>query len=92
MNRPAMLLHVKFPTEHGMWGLWLPFFLVYPVLLVVSLIALPFLLLSALVLLPFGFARLALLALPYVWNVVFKTRGLTVDVSQPGKTVLIDFV
>jgi hypothetical protein len=92
VNRPAMLLHVKFPTERGQWGVWLPLFLIYPLLLVVSLIALPFLLLGALVLIPFGMARAAVLVLPYLWNLVFKTRGLTVDVSQPDRVVLIDFV
>ncbi len=92
MSRPAMLLHIKFPTEDGDRGLWLPYFLVYPILLVLSLIALPFLLLAALCMWPFGTARTPLLVLPYIWNVVFKTRGLTVDVSRPGHDVLIDFV
>ena len=92
MNRPALLLHLKFPTEEGCGGLWLPFFLVYPLLLVMSLIAAPFLLLAALCMWPFGMARTPLLVLPYLWNLVFKTRGLTVDVSKPGRSVLIDFV
>jgi hypothetical protein len=92
MSRPAMLLHLKFPTEDGYCGLWLPFFLVYPILLVLSLIALPFLLLAILFTWPFGWARTPLLVLPYIWNLVFKTRGLTVDVSKPGRDILIDFV
>lgn len=92
MSRPALMLHLKFPTDGGCRGLWLPLFLVYPVLLVLSLIVLPFLLLAALCMWPLGSARTPLLVLPYIWNLVFKTRGLTVDVSQPGRDILIDFV
>lgn len=92
MNWPPMLLHLKFPTEDGFAGLWLPFFLVYPILLALSLVAAPFLLIAALVLWPDGKAKASLLVLPYIWNVIFKTRGLMVDVRNSGRDVLINFI
>ena len=95
MNWPPIWLHLKVPTEDGFNGLWLPFFLVYPILLVVSLIVLPFLLIAALVFLFMEDRRALtpLLVLPYVWNVVFKTRGLLVDVkNNNGRDILIDFI
>jgi len=92
MNWPPMLMQLRFPTENGSWGLWFPFFLVYPLLLAVSIIALPFLLLAALLMLPWGYARIPLLVLPYIWNTVFKLKGLKVDVEQPGHNVFINIV
>jgi hypothetical protein len=92
MNWPPMLLHLKFPTEEGCWGLWLPLFLIYPLLFVLSLVAAPFLLIAALALWPAGKAKMPLFLLPYSWNVIFKTRGLMVDVRGDGRDILIDFI
>ena len=92
MSWPPMLLHLRFPVEAGSWGLWLPFFLIYPILLAVSLVLLPFLLIAGLVMWPGGRAKIPLLVLPYIWNVIFKTRGLLVDVKQEDHDVLIDFI
>ena len=94
MNRPSTMLHLKFPNEAGNHDLWLPFFLIYPLLFVISVIALPFLLIAAMVMAFFDNmnALSPLLALIFMWNVVFKTRGLTVDVKKAGHGVLIDFV
>ena len=94
MNQPSTMLHLKFPGTSGYHGLWLPFFLIYPILLVISLILLPFLLIAAMLMAFFeiSYALIPLKVLPLVWNVVFKTRGLTVDVRKKGHDVLIDFV
>jgi len=42
MKWPPMFLHLRIPTDNGFVGLWLPWFLVYPILLGLMLIALPF--------------------------------------------------
>lgn len=90
-----MWLHLKVSTEDGFNGMWLPFFLVYFIMLVVSLIVLPFLLIIAVIFLALDDRRAAVSVkvLPYIWNVVVKTRGLTVDLRRrDGRDVLIDFV
>jgi hypothetical protein len=92
MNWPPMLLHLRFPNDSGGWGLWLPLFLIYPILLALSLVALPFLLLAALCMLPAGKAKIPVLVLPYAWNVIFKTRGLMVDVRNENGDVLVNFI
>jgi hypothetical protein len=94
MNQPSTMLHLKFLGADGRHGLWLPFFLIYPILLVISLILLPFLLIAAIIMAFFeiSYALVPLKALWLVWNVVFKTRGLTVDVKKNGRDLLIDFV
>lgn len=91
MNWPPMLLRVRFPAGDGNWGLWLPLFLIYPLLIVLSLIALPLVLLAALILYPTGKSRLLLLAGVYFWDVLFKLRGLKVDISGSSRDLLIDF-
>ncbi len=92
MNWPPMMMQLGFPSRQGRWSIWLPFFLVYPLLLLVSLIVLPFLLLAALGMLFIGQAHKPLLILPYAWNIVFKLRGLSIDVDGPGSGVLINIV
>jgi hypothetical protein len=94
MNMPSTMLHLKIPGVDGYHGLWLPFFLIYPILLIISLILLPFLLIAAIFIALFeiNYALVPLMVLPLVWNVVFKTRGLTVDVKKNGHDILIDFV
>ena len=92
MNWPPMLLQLGFPTDDGHWNMWLPFFLVYPLLLAVSLIAAPFLLLAAILMLPWRSPKIPLLVLPYMWNTVFKLRGLKVDVQRRRGNVLINIV
>jgi len=92
MNWPPMLLRVRFPGGQGTWRLWLPLFLIYPLLIGLTIIALPFILLGALVLWPFGKGRLIMLAGVYFWNVLFNLRGLKVDVRDSSHGVLVDFI
>ena len=92
MNRPPMLLHLRFPTGRGGWGLWLPFFLLYPLLLALFIVALPIILLLALVLWPAGKGLALLLATWYLWVILFKMQGLKVDIMQGASNVLVEFV
>lgn len=92
MNSPPMLLHLKFPADRGSWGLWLPLFLVYPVILAFMLLLSPLVLLATLILWPFGKSRGVLLSGIYIWMLIFKLRGLSIDVEQQNRNTLINFV
>ena len=48
MNRPPMLMHLKFQSENGKFGLWLPLFLLIPLALVVLIILSPLILIAIL--------------------------------------------
>jgi hypothetical protein len=87
-----MLLHLRFPGEGRGWGLYLPFFLLYPLLLVLFTVALPIILLVALVLWPAGKGLALLLANWYLWVILFKMQGLKVDIMQDDSNVLVEFV
>jgi len=89
---PPTLLHLRFPADEGCWGIWLPFFLVYPLLLAVSIVLAPLVLLAALVLWPSGWGRRLLLAGPYLWRVIFHLRGLKVDIQGSSKSLLVNFL
>ena len=92
MNMPPLWLHLRIPTENSSFGLWLPWFLVYPVLLVLMLVVLPFVLVAAVILLPFGKARPLIFAFPYLWRLLFAMRGLNVDVRSGRQDIVINFV
>ncbi len=92
MNWPPMMLHLRIPTDRGAMGLWLPWFLVYPILLGLMLIALPVVLIMTLFFLPTGKARTVVLAGPFLWRILFSMRGLSVDVQTGPRKVLISFV
>lgn len=86
------LLHLKIPTEDGYFGLWLPWFLVYIMLLALMLIALPFVLLAAVILLPMGRARPLIMAGPYLWRLLFAMRGLKAEIRSGRRDILVNFV
>ncbi len=86
------LLHLRIPTDDGFFGMWLPWFIVYPILLALMLVALPIVLIAAIILLPLGKARPLLLAGPYLWRILFTMRGFQVDVQTGNRELLINFV
>ena len=92
MNWPPLLLHLRIPSKEGFVGLWLPWFLVYPVLLLLMLIAFPFILIAAIFLVPAGRARPLLLAGPYIWRLLFSMRGLKMDIETGGREMMFDFI
>ena len=92
MKYPPMLLHLRIPVGDGFFGLWLPWFLVYLLLLVAMLIAIPFMIVLAIILLPIGKSRPLIMIWPYIWRLLFNMRGLTVDIQQNKRKLMFDFV
>ena len=87
-----IFLHLRIPTQDGSFGLWLPWFLIYPVMLVLMLVVLPFALLAVIVLLPLGKARPVIMAGPYLWGLLFALRGLNLEFETGGRAMLVNFV
>ena len=92
MNWPPLLLHLRVPSNEGFVGLWLPWFLLYPVLLALMLVVLPFVFLAILFLLPAGKAEPLIWGGPYLWRLLFSMRGLRVEVNTGGRRMMLDFV
>ena len=92
MKSPPMLLHLQIPIGDGFFGLWLPWFLVYLLLLILMVIAMPFVIILSIILIPTGKWRPLILAGPYVWRLLFNMKGLTVDIQQNKRKLMFNFV
>lgn len=92
MNWPPLLLHLRIPSGNGFVGLWLPWLLIYPILLALMLIALPFVIVLAIIMLPTGKVRPLIFAGPYLWRILFSLRGLKVDIQDGKRKFMLAFV
>lgn len=92
MKCPPMMLLLKIPCGDGKCHLWLPWFLVYFILLALTLVALPFVLLLMVFLLPLGKARFPMLIVWLVWQVIVNLQGLQVEIGQAGREMSFSFV
>ena len=92
MKLPPILLHLQIPVGGGFFGLWLPWFLVYLLLLIVMLIAIPFVIVLTIIFLTFGKSRPLILIWPYVWRLLFNMKGLKVDIQQNNRKIMFNLV
>ena len=82
---------VKEPGRRG-FGLWFPVILIWIILAALMLVLLPFMLLAALITIWRGPGLRLLLVYPLLAAVLWNLGGLTIDVGQKEKALLIDFI
>jgi hypothetical protein len=87
-----MLVHLRLPQKRGGVNLWIPVFLVYPLLLVIALLLAPFVLILSLLTWPSGRGKPLLLSGPVICRLLWNTRGLKVDIEQKSGNMLISVV
>ncbi len=92
MKFPPMLLHLQIPVGDSFIGLWLPWFLVYLLLLILMVITMPFMIVLAIILIPTGKSRLFILIWPYIWRLLFNMKGLKVNIQQNNRKLMFYFV
>jgi hypothetical protein len=95
MNWPPYLMKLRIKnTEHN-FGLWLPLFLIWPIVLVcllaVFLILLPFGLLAMIFTWQLGWWRPLVLGVPSICRVLCNLRGTVVDVDDHDGHVEVEF-
>jgi hypothetical protein len=76
-----MLMHVKIKSKDTRLGIWLPLFLLMPVILVVLLALSPLILLGILVTWPSGWGRWAWWSLKAAFVAFWNLKGLKVDIQ-----------
>ena len=54
MKRPPLIVRLRLPHKEGSLNLWIPIFLVYPLLLAIALLLAPFVLVTSLIMWPSG--------------------------------------
>jgi len=82
---------IKEPGRRG-FGLWFPVIVIWILLAALMLVLLPFLLLAALVTWWRGPGLRLLLIYPLLGSVLWNLGGLTIDVDQKERVLLIDFI
>jgi hypothetical protein len=95
MNWPPYLLKLRIKnTEHN-FGLWLPLFLIWPIVLVcllaVFIILLPFALLAMIFTWQLGWWRPLIFGVPSICRVICNLRGTVVDVDDHDGHVEVEF-
>jgi len=88
MNRPPYMMRLRIMNPEHKINLWLPLFLIFPLIVVILLILSPLALLAAIALFPFGWGRI-LLMIPAVLVILCYMRGLEVEVEDKKERVLI---
>jgi len=89
MKRPPLLMRLRLPHKEGSLNLWIPVFLVYPLLLAIALLLVPFVLIASLLMWPSGWGKPLLLSGPAAFRLLWNTRGLKVDIRQNSGRLLI---
>ncbi|MEW6516248.1 MAG: hypothetical protein AB1439_05000 [candidate division FCPU426 bacterium] len=87
---PPSFCYLKFHPQR--WGWWLPFFLLWPLLLLLVLLVLPFWLLAGLFLVWFPAGRAILAAPVLVYELFCSLRGLTVKVQDGLNDISIKLI
>jgi hypothetical protein len=89
MRWPPSLLHLRIRNERHRFGLWLPLFLIWPVVLVLGLALWPLLVIAAAALWYRGWGMPLLLGGVAIFGVFCALRGLKVDIKQDSQQVLV---
>jgi hypothetical protein len=92
MTYPPLLAHITVRNEHDDFGLWLPLFLVWLLLLAFLLALLPLIIIAAVVLWWLGWGAWAWRAIAGFYGTVCALRGLKVDVMNGENKVYISVV
>jgi len=89
MSGVPYLMRVQVKNENRRINLWLPLFVIFPVVAVLLLLMLPFMLLAAVILWPFGWGKALIGIIPAVGRCICAMRGLQVDVEDGPEKVNI---
>jgi len=91
MNWPPLIMRLRILSENRTISLWLPLFLIFPILAIFALLLAPLVLITGLILWPWGWGRTLLLSGPYLFRVIWARRGLEVNVQQKHEIFFVSF-
>lgn len=89
MMWPPSILRLRIHNQRRHFGLWLPLFLIWPLLLVLGVVLLPLLLVGAVIVWHKGWGKPLLFAGPALFWMLCALRGFEVDVKNRSDQVLI---
>lgn len=88
---PPSLLRIRIRNNNIRFSLWLPLFLIWPLVLLAMVILSPLIILCAVLLWPLGLSRPLLLTGPVLFRLFCSMRGLEIAVEKSSDQVLISF-
>jgi len=91
MSWPPSTLRVRIYNQRRRFGLWLPLFLVWPLIMAFVLLLYPLVLVCAAIFWFRGWGKPLLLSGPALFGLFCALYGLRVEVNQPSQQVLISF-
>ena len=89
MKRPPYLVRIHINNRSRNINLWLPLFIILPIIFIPLLILSPVILVAAVVLWHFGWGRLLLITIPAALGCLYALRGLEVDFQKHKERVYI---
>jgi hypothetical protein len=87
-----MLMHIKVRSKDTDFGLWLPLFLLAPLVLAILLVLSPLILIALFACYCLGWGKMIWFAIQMVCISLWNLRGFKVDVQGPKETVFISIV
>lgn len=95
MRLPPYFMKLRIRGQHHGFSLWLPLFIIGPIVLIfllaLFLIALPFLLLSLLFTWRWYWCRYAVKGVPIFFMLLCSLRGLKLDIEDREQHVIVAF-
>jgi hypothetical protein len=91
MKCPPYLMHVRIKNRDRKINLWIPLFIILPLILILLIIMSPFILIATAILWCFGWGKplLILMIVPAALACLCALRGLEVNVNRDGKGLLV---
>lgn len=91
MMWPPSVLRLRIHSRRRHFGLWLPLFLIWPLLVVLFLLLSPLVLAVAIILWRTNWGKLLLLGGPRLFFLFCALRGLKADVKNCSEQVFVSF-
>ena len=88
---PPSLLRIQIRNNNIRFSLWLPLFLIWPLVLLAMVILSPLIILCAVLMWPLGLSKPLLLTGPILFRLLCSMRGLEIAVENSSDQVLISF-
>ena len=88
---PPSLLRIRIRNSRFRFNLWLPLFLIWPIVLLAMVILSPLVLLCAALLWPFSLGKPLILTGPIFFRLFCSMRGLEIAVEKSPDQVQISF-
>lgn len=91
MNCLPLLMRLDVSGQRRRLSLWIPLFLIWPIVAAFAILLAPLVLIAALVLWPFRWGKLLLFSGPLIFSCLCALRGLEVDLKKSDRVLLISF-